>query len=749
MISCQLEGIVMTRRITLFISMCSVLLAVLSATGAAPTKPPATEEATINRVLTLDGERDFMRVPDSASLHSLVDSMTIELWFRAVSFYSEHGAINSLLRKNIGAGQENFLLRFRTLDGMPVLEFGTGPDIGTLQAFHDFGTGHWYHLAGTYNGKTLTAYVNGARVDSLDASGRLSIDESDLYIGKGDPEFSYGEYFHGELDEIRLWNVARSPEKIRSVMENTLTGREKGLIGYWNFDDGTARDLSGHGNDGRLNQIVESPRPKVEAPAKGTTEAARSLPPGARERARDRIVHLEESVHREVPNVPRLCDQLDIRKEKVSIGDCELYCEQEGKGIPLVLLHGGPGSTHHGFHPHFSQAGEFARVIYYDQRGCGLSDYEPGSGYSVDQAADDLDRLRKALGVEKWVVLGHSYGGLLAQHYATKHPESLKGLVLTCASTGLHGPSLPSRQRDFISAAERRKMGEIRRTGGLTTAQLIYNNFLNGDWKRQSYYRPTREQIAQGALYGWVHDKNFNGIMSNSTQRVDLAGAFAECPIPTLIIEAKWDMSWNTDKAEQLRENHPNAQFVMLEESGHSPFEDEPEEYFRALRSFMSDLSEVPTAKIEAWKRRLAAREQSTSQFISGLGWGRRSSEKIASKYDQTWLEQIGSAGTLLRIGFALYDAKRYDDALAAFRKLQEISGGDQSRQVMAIIWQGHMLDLLGKRAEAIERYREAADMGIGGQYSHSQYGLTYAPSAYASKRTETPFTRLENRDDS
>ncbi len=738
----------MTRRIILSLCMCG-LLVMVSAIGAAPLEPLAAKEPVVNRVLTLDGESDFLRVPDSPSLRSLDKAMTIELWFRAASFYSDQGAINSLVRKNIAAGKENFLLRFRTLDGAPSIEIGAGPDIGTLQTYYEIKANRWYHLAGTYDGQTIAAYVNGTRIDHIDTTGRLFVDESDLYIGRGDPEFSHGEYFHGALDEIRLWNVARSPKEIRAAMDTALTGKEKGLVGYWNFDDGTARDLSGHGNNGQLNQIVESPRPKAEAPTQSATEAAPPLPPGTRERARDRIVHIEEGVHREVPDVPRLCDQLDLRKEKVSIGDCELYCEHEGKGTALVLLHGGPGSTHHGFHPHFSQAAEFAHVIYYDQRGCGLSDYEPGSGYSIDQAADDLDRLRETLGIERWVVLGHSYGGLLAQHYATKYPESLKGLALTCASTGLHGPSLPSRQRDFISAAERRKMAQIRRTAGLSTAQRIYNNFLNGDWKRQSYYRPTHEQIAQGALYGWIHDNNFNGIMSSSAQRVDLAGAFAGCPVPTLIIEAKWDMSWNTDKAGQLRENHPNAEFVMLEESGHSPFEDEPEKYFGALRDFMSDLPEVPTARIEAWKRHLAARAQSASEFISSLGWGRRSSEKIASKYDRAWLEQIGSGGTLLRIGFALYDTKRYDDALAAFQKMQETSGGDQSGQVMAIIWQGHMLDLLGKRAEAIERYQEAADMGIGGQYSHSQYGLAYAPSAYASKRTEAPFTRLENRDDS
>ena len=328
------------------------------------------------------------------------------------------------------------------------------------------------------------------------------------------------------------------------------------------------------------------------------------------ERARDRIIHIEPGIIREIPPAPRLCDRLNIHKERVSIGDCNLYCEQEGRGTPLVLVSGGPGTTHHGFHPHFSRAAEFAHVIYYDQRGCGLSDYKPGKGYSIGQAVDDLDRLRRGLDIEKWSVLGHSYGGLLAQCYAIEYPENLRAMILVSSSTGLHGSPLSSRERDFISEREREKIDEIRRTPGLSLAQLVYNIHLNGDWKRQNYYRPTREQIAQAAFYGWAHDNGFNGIMSRSLAAVDLTGTFGECPIPTLIVEGKWDMSWDTEKPERFRQNHPNARLVVFGESGHSPFADEPERFFDTLKEFMGDLPAVPAERLAQWKSHLIAREQ-------------------------------------------------------------------------------------------------------------------------------------------
>jgi len=330
----------------------------------------------------------------------------------------------------------------------------------------------------------------------------------------------------------------------------------------------------------------------------------------------DRVVHIEEGVIREIPAVPRLCDGLDLRKEKVALGDCNLYCEQEGRGTPLVLLHGGPGSTHHNFHPALTRAKDFARVIYYDQRGCGLSDYRPGKGYSVDQAVEDLDRLRRALGLDRWVLLGHSYGGFLAQYYATKHPERVQGLVLVCASTGLHVESLPPREHQFISREEHEKMNQVRGTPGLSIAQIVYNIHLNGDWKRQSYYKPTREQIAQTALYGCVHDvrRNFSSVMSRSEDGVDLEGAFTQCPLPTLILEGRWDMSWNTDKPGQLQKNHPRAKLVMFEASAHDPFEDEPEAFFATLRAFVESLPPVADARLDAWKTDLAQWRQTKAK---------------------------------------------------------------------------------------------------------------------------------------
>lgn len=352
-----------------------------------------------------------------------------------------------------------------------------------------------------------------------------------------------------------------------------------------------------------------------------------------RETFRDMKVNIEDEVVTDLPEVLPYCDELDLDAKFVNIGDCNLWVEEEGEGVPIVLLHGGPGGTHHDFHPYFSRAGSFARVIYYDQRGCGFSDYEPGDGgYSVEQAVNDLEKLRQALGIEKWVVLGHSYGGYLAQRYTMKYPESVRGLILVTAQPGLQDSVgiegvihklEPTRQYDYISEDEMKRMKEIRvEISNLVKEQqispekaveiLIYNNILNGDWKRQNFYRPTKEGMARSALYGWKHDgvfneiflgiPGFNWIMSMDTESVDLEGAFEGCPIPILIVESEWDLTWNIDKPQKIHGNHPGSEMVVFQRSGHSPFADEPERFFNLLEEFVAALPEISRKDILNWR---------------------------------------------------------------------------------------------------------------------------------------------------
>jgi proline iminopeptidase len=481
-----------------------------------------------------------------------------------------------------------------------------------------------------------------------------------------------------------------------------------------------------------------------------------------RESIFDGVVHIETGVLTEIPATPRLEEGLSLTVRRIDVGGAELYVEEEGSGTPIVLINGGPGGTHHYFHPWFGRASKYARVIYYDQRGTGLSDFRPGEdGYSVDQAVADLDAIRTTLGIDQWVLVGFSYGGFLAQYYTTTHPQNVAGLVLVGASPGMWTELGGSRQYDYITEAEIDKMRDIRATlreareqEGWSREQyiqlLIYNNHINGDWKRQSFYRPTMDEFAQMALYEWVNDTDFNSIVNQSANRVDLTGAFDNNPIPTLILEGKWDLTWGDPKPTILSRNHPSARMVVIEGAGHSIYSENPDAFFSELESFVTHLPPVADSDIEAYGQRLAAWRSNWKDsplYYLKVGWGMSGSQQIAAGYEPDWLDEITSLSDLLRIGFALYDTEKYQESLNAFVKLGEIAEaeGSQNRYALALIWQGHMLDLLGRRQAAIDRYQSVVDMKLEGGIRHDQYGLSYEYSPYAAERLQTPFTRVEN----
>jgi tRNA A-37 threonylcarbamoyl transferase component Bud32 len=157
-------------------------------------------------------------------------------------------------------------------------------------------------------------------------------------------------------------------------------------------------------------------------------------------------------------------------------------------------------------------------------------------------------------------------------------------------------------------------------------------------------------------------------------------------------------------------------------------------------------LSPLPKARQELGTSgmRLLATPEAGGQddpetFLRNPWWGRNYSEKIAAAYSAEWLPGISNVNALVRLGFALYDTHQYGEALKVFSRLEEAGDGAEAQ-----IWQGHMLDLLGRRAEAVAAYRKALSVTFG-QYSHDQYGLVLTRD-YVEQRLESPFARVENR---
>jgi tetratricopeptide (TPR) repeat protein len=331
------------------------------------------------------------------------------------------------------------------------------------------------------------------------------------------------------------------------------------------------------------------------------------------------------------------------------------------------------------------------------------------------------------------------------------------------ASPGVSAGNPPRGQFDFISSEERARQRELpaevqkwayenKIPDERAEQVLLYNLALNGNWKYQNFYKPSPECMAQEALYEGRSDKDFNQVLNSSLGKIDLTGAFLSCPIPTLVLEGKHDLNFSADKREILHDNHPGSEMVLFEHAGHPIYEEEPDKFFSVIEQFVRSLPNVSPSAAQAYKDYLAQRDRelgsSFDHILDAYGWGQSSNEKLAESYSQEWLARFKRYGSFLHVGFALYDVGNYGEALIVFERMEDFARRlpNKGLVAMALIWQGHMHDLMGQRAEAVKRYKKAADMNITGSYQNSQYGLEYSLSPYAAERIKEPFHRIENR---
>ena len=280
----------------------------------------------------------------------------------------------------------------------------------------------------------------------------------------------------------------------------------------------------------------------------------------------------------------------------VTVHGAKIWYESEGSGPPIVLIPGGPGSPHGYFHPFFSALSGTNRVIYFDAFGRGKSDRaRSAKEYTFDRDVEDVEGLRQALGLGKITVLGHSYGGMVAQAYALRYPNSVSKLILAC--TLFSGEMwqanndncnreiqnqypeawreiMAARDAGLHSSAPRHQAGYA-----LVPTDLFY--FYNGASARRVSFAVNPE------VYYTIAGDDADFLIGGDAARLDFRSDLKRLRMPVLVLAGRYDRVALPRFSVQFKRYLPSAQFVMFEKSGHFPFVEESTATFAKIRTFL------------------------------------------------------------------------------------------------------------------------------------------------------------------
>lgn len=264
----------------------------------------------------------------------------------------------------------------------------------------------------------------------------------------------------------------------------------------------------------------------------------------------------------------------------------------EGK-TPLVCVHGGPGFTSYYLEP-LSALSDSMPIITYDQAGCGRSRRQGARKlFSVDGFVDELEDLRRELGLEKMCLLGHSFGGLIVGEYALRYPERVERLVFACVSIDI--PRWVEDGRRLVGALnlmQRMLLREGERSGAtsspeyLTALGAYYRKHIYGcEEIPEEVRRSEAEADAQTYQIVWgTNELVVNGLV----KEYNLSPRLSSLHCPCLFMCGRFDEA--TPEAHQYFASLVSGALVhIFERSAHHPFATEREESARVLREFLLD----------------------------------------------------------------------------------------------------------------------------------------------------------------
>ena len=280
-----------------------------------------------------------------------------------------------------------------------------------------------------------------------------------------------------------------------------------------------------------------------------------------------------------------------------------VYYTETGKGAPLIVLHGGPGATHNYFLPYLLPLARWNRLIFMDERGSGRSGkLQDPSGYTVDQMAEDVEALRRALGLRRINLLGHSFGGVVAQAYALRYPRNLSHLILAStfdSTTELNRVLAGAKAR--IDPAHLKRIEELEKEGLYGKGEpwehgrypLEYIQLVNSWFYYPTFYEDRTTANFNPSAFGvaWDVYREMAGsdgefVNDGNLKSVEFAQRLKSLEVPTLVIAGE-DDALTMDILREIHANIAGSSFLVLPRSKHFTFIDQPDLFNAAVTRFV------------------------------------------------------------------------------------------------------------------------------------------------------------------
>lgn len=281
-----------------------------------------------------------------------------------------------------------------------------------------------------------------------------------------------------------------------------------------------------------------------------------------------------------------------------------IYYKILGRGEPLLIVHGGPGASHDYFLPHLLPLARHHKLVFIDERGSGRSQkLEDPSGYTVENMVEDVEAVRSALGLDQVTLLGHSYGGALAQAYALKYQKNLSHLILgsTWSSTKALNELLV-RMKQNLSPELRQRIDSLESAGLYGHGKEYEKNRYTTDYMVAAWgegyfpfiyqnrpdpnYDPVDNGKMSWDLYREMWGEHGEFVVDGNLKSVEYTHRLSNIKVPTLILVGDHD-ECDPSLAEAMHQKIAGSQLVVFPKAGHMTFVDQPEMFRKAVETFL------------------------------------------------------------------------------------------------------------------------------------------------------------------